>query len=71
MFQHISISPTERGYTVDLEPFMNTAPYSVYEVRGCWEPFKNTSPYSVHEVRGSFEPFMNTSPYSVHEVRGS
>nr|KAG5710384.1 hypothetical protein BaRGS_022202 [Batillaria attramentaria] len=27
---HISISPQERNYTVNLEPFMNTAPYTVH-----------------------------------------
>ncbi|PVD38860.1 hypothetical protein C0Q70_01485 [Pomacea canaliculata] len=28
---HISISPIERNYTLNLEPFMNTAPYTVSE----------------------------------------
>jgi hypothetical protein len=32
MLQHISISPVERKYIVDLEPFMNTSPYTVHEV---------------------------------------
>ena len=46
--QHISISPTERSYTVNLEPFMNTSPYTVHEVRGSCHEVRD----GCHEVRG-------------------